>query len=288
MRKIVDNEIESLLEELSESLRIRRYSEATKKRYDTVVKSYLYYEQTKGKKLRELTEDDVIEYLNLLTEVKGYKASSYNNVNAILKYFLEVVLGKEIAYRKLPNAKVGFRRKIVVTKEELKRIFSFAKNTRDKCFLLLAFGSGLRVSEIASLRIENIDSKNMKIKQIGKGDRERITVLPEETLFYLRRYCKEKKITKESNYIFLNKQGRKLATSTVSYRIKELSDKSGVKKSAHKLRGGFATEMLRSGVDVMIVQELLGHTSPETTSKYAEMVRLEDKIKNPLGGEFYE
>lgn len=117
---------------------------------------------------------------------------------------------------------------------------------------------------------------------------KRITVLPEITLKVLREYCKEARITKTSKYIFVNKQGKHISPTTVSYRIKEISDRSGVRKSAHKLRGGFATEMLRGGTDIMIVQELMGHTSPETTSKYAEMVRLEDKIKNPLEGEFYE
>lgn len=288
MRKIIDQEIEEILKELKESLEIRRYSEATKRRYETVVKGYLYYEQEQEKNLRDLSEKDVLEYLRMLTKEREYKASSYNNINAILKYYLEIVLEKEVSYRKLPNAKIGYRRKVVVSKEEFKKIYEQSKTSRDKCFLLLAYGSGLRVSEIAGLKVENIDSKNMKIKQIGKGDKERITVLPDQTLKKLREYCKEAKITKEKEYIFLNKQEKPIAASTVSYKIKKLSDKSGVKKSAHKLRGGFATEMLRAGVDVMIVQELLGHTSPETTSRYAEVVRLEDKIKNPLGGEFYE
>lgn len=288
MREIIDQEIKEILKELKESLKIRRYSEATKRRYDTVVKGYLYYERRQSKNLRQLTEKDVLGYLQMLTEERDYKSSSYNNVNAILKYFLEIVLEKDISYRKLPNAKIGYRRPVVVSQEEFSKIYETSKNTRDKCFLLLAFGSGLRVSEIASLKVENIDSKNMKIKQIGKGDKERITVLPEQTLVKLREYCKEEKITKENKQIFLNKERKPIAASTVSYRIKELSDKSGVKKSAHKLRGGFATEMLRAGVELIVVQALMGHTSPETTSRYAEVVRPEDKIKNPLGSEFYE
>ena len=288
MRKMVSDEIDKILEELKESLEIRRYSEATKKRYASVLTSYLISEQEKGKKLRELTENDIIEYLKYLTKIREYKASSYNNVNAILKYYLEVVLDKNISYRKLPNAKIGYRRPVVISKKEYEQLLKETENTRDKCFIKLAYGSGLRVSEIANLRIKNIDSEHLKIIQIGKGNKERITVLPKETLLDLREYCREQKITKNSDYIFLNKEGKHIASTTVSYRIKELSDKCGVKKSAHKLRGGFATEMLRMEVPIIIVQALMGHTSPETTSKYAEIVKLEDKIKNPLEGEFNE
>ena len=269
MRKIVPDEIAKILEELNESLEIRRYSEATKKRYKTVLKEYLLYEKEKSKELKKLNEKDVIEYLKYLTEERKYKASSYNNVNAILKYYLEVVLDKNISYRKLPNAKIGYRRPVVISKEEYERILKEAKNTRDRCFIKLAYGSGLRVSEIAKLKIENIDSQHLKIVQIGKGNKERITVLPIDTLKELREYCKENKITKEGKYIFLNPEGKPIASTTVSYRIKEISDKSGVRKSAHKLRGEFATEMLRMEVPLIIVQALMGHTSPETTSKYA-------------------
>ena len=288
MRKVVKDEIDKILEELNESLEIRRYSEATKKRYTSVLKGYLLREQEKGKNLRELTEEDVIQYLKELTQIRNYKASSYNNVNAILKYYLEVVLDKNISYRKLPNAKIGYRLPVVASKSDYEKILKEAENIRDKCFLKLAYGSGLRVSEIANLRIKNINSKHLKIVQIGKGNKERMTVLPLETLMDLREYCRENKITKKDDYIFLNKEGKHISPATVSFRIKELSDRSGVRKSAHKLRGGFATTMLRMGVPLLVVQSLMGHTSPETTSKYSEIVRLEDKIKNPLEGEFNE
>ena len=289
MKKIENQEIEKILEELEESLKIRRYSDATKKRYNTVLRAYLYYEAENEKDLKNLTEEDVIQYLKMLTEKRNYKPSNYNNVNAILKYFLEIVLGRNIVYRKLPNAKIGYRRKNVVRKEEYEKMLANAQTTRDRYFILLAFGSGLRVSEIANLRIENIDSKNMKIKKIGKGDRERITLLPKKTLNELRKYCVEKGITKAGDYIFLNQQKKPISASTVSERVKEVAKISGINKSAHKLRGGFATQMLRMGIDPMVVQELMGHTSPETTSKYAELVRLEDKIKNPIDdGGIYE
>ena len=288
MRKIVTDEIDKILDELNESLEIRRYSEATKRRYASVLKGYLISEQEKGKKLRELTENDVIEYLKYLTQTRKYKASSYNNVNAILKYYLEVVLDKQISYRKLPNAKIGYRLPVVASRSDYEKIVKEAENTRDKCFIKLAYGSGLRVSEIANLRIKNINSEHLKIVQIGKGNKERMTVLPLETLLDLREYCRENKITKKDDYIFLNKEGKHIVPSTVSFRIKELSDRCGVKKSAHKLRGGFATAMLKLGVPLLIVQALMGHTSPETTSRYVEIVKLEDKIKNPLEGEFNE
>lgn len=284
-------EKERIIGELKEGLKIRRYSESTIKRYVSVVNTYLNHELKKKKVLKEIKEKDVLEYLKELTEIRKYKSTSYNNVNAILKYLLEVVLELEISYKRLPNAKIGYRMPIAVTYEEYEKIAKQITKTRDKCWLMLAYGSGLRVSEIAKLKIEDIDSKNMKIHVIGKGNKERISVLPKKTLIMLRKYCKEQQKTKKEKYLFSKKDKEKhISGTTVSYKIKEYIKEAEIERkiSAHSLRGGFATSMLKQKVDLLIVMSIMGHTSPETTSKYAELIRIDSKIKNPLDGEFNE
>ena len=131
----------------------------------------------------------------------------------------------------------------------------------------------------------------MKIKVLGKGNKERITVLPEETLRYLREYCKEEKITRKDKYLFKGQKGHDyVSESTISRSFRENVDKLKLDKkiTIHSLRRSFATHLLRMGVDIQIVKELMGHNSITTTSSYAKVVYESKKIKNPLDSEPYE
>lgn len=108
---------EELLEKLENDLKIRRYSSQTLKRYLYITDMFLKYEEEKNKDLNKLNEYDAIEFLNYLTVERKYKPSSYNNVNAIVKFFLEVVLERNIGYKRLPNAKLEVKLKYVPTKK---------------------------------------------------------------------------------------------------------------------------------------------------------------------------
>lgn len=277
-----------LLEKLESNLKIRRYSEQTVKRYLYITDMFLKYEEEKNKDLNQLNEYDAIEFLNYLTVERKYKSSSYNNVNVIVKFFLEVVLERNIGYKRLPNAKLEVKLKYVPTKKEILYLIDNANSIKQKCFISLAYGSGLRVSEIARLEFKSIDSKNMKIKVIGKGKKERLTLLSKKTLEYLIEYVSEYKITKKEKYIFKGKKGEYITESTISRGFKALVKKLKMNENItiHTLRRSFATHLLRMGVDIYIVKELMGHNSITTTSGYAQVLYREKQIKNPLDSEF--
>ncbi len=279
---------ELALKKLENDLRIRRYSDTTIKRYLYITNLFLDF--IKGNDIEKLTEKDVILYLDYLTKVRNYKASSYNNVNAILKFFLEVTLNKDIGYRRLPNVKVEIKEKVIPTKEEVLKIINNANDIKQKCWYALAYGSGLRCSEIARLKVQDIDSKNMKIKVSGKGKKERLTVLPIITLKLLRKYCKEYDITKYNKYLFEGKRCEHIHEVTISKLFKAQVIKLGLDKniSIHSLRRSFATHLLRMGVALEEVKELMGHNSITTTSSYMKVVYIEKEIKNPLDSESYE
>lgn len=279
---------EELLEKLENDLKIRRYSSQTLKRYLYITDMFLKYEEEKNKDLNKLNEYDAIEFLNYLTVERKYKSSSYNNVNAIVKFFLEVVLERNIGYKRLPNAKLEVKLKYVPTKKEILYLIDNAKSIKQKCFISLAYGSGLRVSEIARLEFKSIDSKNMKIKVIGKGKKERLTLLSKKTLEYLIEYVNEYKITKKDKYIFKGQKGEYITESTISRGFKDLVKKLKMNENItiHTLRRSFATHLLRMGVDIYIVKELMGHNSITTTSGYAQVLYKEKQIKNPLDSEF--
>ena len=274
---------------LENDLKVRRYSLGTIHRYSYVVEKFLNYIGTK-KEIDDLNEKDAINYLEMLTDERHYKASSYNNINAILKFFLETTLEKNIGYKRMPNAKVEVRIKMVPDKETILKIINGTKNLKHKCWYCLAYGSGLRTCEIAKLKMKNIDSKNMKITVIGKGNKERITVLPKMTLDYLKEYVIKNKISGRETYLFKGQESECASEVTISKSFYNVVKRLGLdtRITIHSFRRSFATHMLRSGVDIETVKELMGHNSISTTSSYAQVVYKEKQIKNPLDGESNE
>lgn len=274
---------------LENDLKVRRYSLGTINRYSYVVERFLDYIGTK-KEIDDLNEKDAINYLEMLTDERHYKASSYNNINAILKFFLETTLEKNIGYKRMPNAKVEVRIKMVPDKETILKIINGTKNLKHKCWYCLAYGSGLRTCEIAKLKMKNIDSKNMKITVIGKGNKERITVLPKMTLDYLKEYVIKNKISGKETYLFKGQGAECASEVTISKSFYNVVKRLGLdtRITIHSFRRSFATHMLRSGVDIETVKELMGHNSISTTSSYAQVVYKEKQIKNPLDGESNE
>lgn len=279
---------EEILKKLKNDLMIRRYSLGTVNRYLYVINRFLDY--MKDKPIESLNEYDALDYLSFLTKERNYKSSSYNNINAIIKFFLETTLEKNIGYRKLPNAKLEVRIKVTPSKQLILKILENTTNLKHKCWYSLAYGSGLRTCEIAKLKVKDIDSKNMKIKVIGKGNKERLTLLSEYSLKLLLQYCKKYNITKNDSYLFKGEAKEHIHEGSISRSFSDLVKRLNINMivTIHSLRRSFATHLLRMGVDIETVKELMGHNSITTTSSYAQVVYLEKKIKNPLDSELYE
>ena len=281
-----------VLIKLENDLEMRGYSSQTKKRYNYIISSFIDYmnKLNKEKNIDDYNEYDVINYMKYLKDTRSYKNSSYNNVNSILKFFLEVTLERDIGYRRLPNRKVEIRKKIRPDRDTILEIVNKTENLKHKCWILLAYGSGLRVSEIARLKVKNIDSKNMKITVIGKGNKERITVLPKTTLEILKKYVKELNIIDKDEFLFKGQAKREfIHEGSISRSLSDTVKKLNLSKeiTMHSLRRSFATHMLRdNNVNIEIVKELMGHNSITTTSGYIEYVYKELQIKNPLDMDF--
>ena len=281
-----------VLIKLENDLEMRGYSSQTKKRYNYIINSFIDYmnKLNKEKNIDDYNEYDVINYMKYLKDTRSYKNSSYNNVNSILKFFLEVTLERDIGYRRLPNRKVEIRKKIRPDRDTILEIVNKTENLKHKCWILLAYGSGLRISEIARLKVKNIDSKNMKITVIGKGNKERITVLPKITLGILKKYVKELNIIDKDEFLFKGQARREfIHEGSISRSLSDTVKKLNLSKeiTMHSLRRSFATHMLRdNNVNIEIVKELMGHNSITTTSGYIEYVYKELQIKNPLDMDF--
>ncbi|MFC1627054.1 tyrosine-type recombinase/integrase [Patescibacteria group bacterium] len=262
--------MQRLLEKTEKALILRNYSKRT-------VDSYLFC----LKKYFSFKNKDVNEFL-LILHKKGYAPQTINlHLNAI-KFFYREVLNKPI------KAKVKFTKRdkrlpIVLSRQEVDKVLRGIKNLKHKLMLSLAYGAGLRVSEVVNLRVSdiNLDELTIHIK-VAKGKKDRITIIPESIKMDLERMINGKS---GQDFVFESERGGKLTTHTAQKVFKDSLKKAGIKKPAtfHSLRHSFATHLLENGVDVRYVQELLGHKSITTTQVYTKVTNPSLKnIKSPL------
>ncbi|UCH45259.1 MAG: tyrosine recombinase XerC [Nitrospiraceae bacterium] len=148
------------------------------------------------------------------------------------------------------------------------------KPTRDKAILELLYSSGLRVSELTSLDVIDLDSKESVLRVKGKGRKERIVPIGSKAMEALQNYLPERiSLKKKSPALFLNNRGGRLTQRSVSRILVQYSRMINLKGdlSPHTLRHTFATHLLHEGADLRSIQELLGHASLSTTQKYTHV-----------------
>ena len=149
---------------------------------------------------------------------------------------------------------------------------------RNRAMLETLYSSGLRVSELISLKLSNLYTDTGFVRVMGKGSKERIIPIGRAALRYIKLYVEEVRchLTLQSgfeNYIFLNRRGKKLTRVMVFMIIKTLVQSVGLKKtiSPHTFRHSFATHLIEGGADLRAVQEMLGHASITTTEIYTHL-----------------
>ena len=142
---------------------------------------------------------------------------------------------------------------------------------RDKVILALLYSTGLRISELTGLISRDIDFDERTIRVRGKGEKDRIVLFDEKTKDLLMEYLDLR--DSDSEYLFTNRQDNKLSSRYVQIMIKKYADKAGIRKKVtpHILRHSFATHLLKNGVDIRVIQQLLGHSSLATTQIYTSV-----------------
>lgn len=266
------------LQKTERELKIINYSPKT-------IKSYLYclqkYFLFKGNTFTELDQENIKNFL-LYSQKKHISAQSRNLfLNAIKFYYRNVVRNQQTI--KIKSAKKAKNLPTVLSRNEVMKILEFPKNTKHKLLLSLAYGAGLRVSEVIGLKVQDLDFEELTvyIKQ-GKGQKDRISIMPRSLIDNLKNLIagKEKK-----DIVFTSERGGKLSTRTAQKVFENALRNSDVKKNAtfHSLRHSFATHLLENGTDVRYVQELLGHQNIRTTQRYTHVTNPKLKnIKSPL------
>ncbi|MBU0964460.1 tyrosine-type recombinase/integrase, partial [Patescibacteria group bacterium] len=157
------------------------------------------------------------------------------------------------------------------------------RNAKHKLLISLTYGSGLRVSEIVSLKVKDLDLEELviHIKQ-AKGKRDRITIFPGKLKQDMQSFIDGKE---KNDYVFASERGGKLSSRTAQKVFEHALKRAGIQKQAsfHSLRHSFATHLLENGTDIRYVQELLGHQNIRTTQRYTQVTHTSlKKIISPL------
>lgn len=229
----------------------------------------------------QITEQQVRSFLSGLAK-RGVSASTMNQAICALRFFFREVLRYkwelELRYQRAPQ-----RVPVTLTREEMVRLFGAVRGLRERAAMEIAYGSGLRLSEVLHLKLADIDSARMILRvDQGKGKKDRNVMLSAALLETLRAYWKE---SKPRVWLFPGHHGKAPLHPTLIQRaFKEAKNKAHIVKavSFHSLRHSFATHLLESGVNVKTIQTLLGHQSLGTTQRYIHVAGDYLKTASPL------
>jgi len=257
---------EKLLERLEKDLRIRGMSPRTVKSYKGALKEYFKW---KGKDLDQMDEENIREFL-LYKEEQSSSASTRNLMLYAIKYFYREVLHKDLTIQ-IRSAKEAKSLPVVLSRAEIKRMLDATENLKHRVLLALAYGAGLRVSEVTSLCVRDVSlDENVVHVKHAKGNKDRITLLSEKIIPDLRTLIAGRR---PDEFIFISERGGELTQRTTQKIFESALKGAGVQKKAsfHSLRHSFATHLLENGTDVRYVQELLGHANIRTTQRYTQV-----------------
>ncbi len=236
-----------------------------------------------GKSPEELGEEEVKEYLSHLLEDRKLSRGKYRNYVAGIKFLYMTTLNREEVVKKIRYPKAAKKLPVVLDLAEVKALLSVTENLKHRALLTITYSAGLRISEAASLRVTDIDSKRMMRVQQGKGGKDRYSILSQTTLELLRHYWRQ---YRPKQWLFEGQDKEThISVSAIRQIFLEAKERAGITKptSPHTLRHSFATHLIESGTSLHHVQLLLGHRSPTTTTVYLHVSKMNlSKVASPL------
>ena len=252
-----------------EQLALKKYSKSTLQTYRNEFMQLL--QLLKDVHVQNLTPEHLKRYmLYCAVKLQLSENTLHSRLNA-LKFYFEQVLKREKFFWEIPRPKKQLILPKVLGESEIASLFNALENKKHKAMLFTAYSAGLRVSEIAALKLKHIDSDRMQILiENGKGKKDRYVTLSPVLLDVLRGYIKQS-IKRPKEYLFESDQtGTAYPTRTIQRVFQLAKNKARISKSVgiHSLRHSFATHLLEKGTDIRYIKDLLGHFSIKTTERY--------------------
>lgn len=246
----------------------RGYSQKTTLAYCHCVKKFMNFCH---KEPRKYTKADIKDYIDHLLDKKLSGSSINVHLNA-LKFLMEEILCKRVMLR-IKYSKTPKQLPVFLSKKEVIDLFDAVINPKHKLILELIYSAGLRVSEVVSLRKQDLEfERGIGWVRKGKGGKDRPFIIARSLEARLKKFISENCVNPAS-FLFHGRKCRHLHTRSVQEIVKQAAIRAGIEKSVHphSLRHSFATHLIENGYDVATVQPLLGHNSAETTMAYVHM-----------------
>lgn len=256
-----------ILPAMEQQLKLKGYSNSTLKTYLNEVGVFL--RTIKKHSADEFTAERIKDYLLYCSEKLNLTENTLHSRMNALKFYFEQVLKREKFFWDIPRPKRGLQLPKVLSKEEMIRLIKAIENIKHKTMIMLGYACGLRVSEITSIELKDIDEERRLLFICrAKGKKDRVVSLSPVMIVMLREYKTKYNPTK---YLFEGqKKGSNYSTRSLEAIIKAAKTKAGIRKtgSMHMLRHSFATHLLDKGTDVVFIQKILGHNDIKTTLRY--------------------
>jgi integrase/recombinase XerD len=273
-------EISPLRRRMIEDMTVRNLSPATQRSYISAVSKFSRFF---GRSPDTLTLEDVRTFQVHLAS-KAVAWASLNQTVAALRFFYGVTLGMAEVPERIAYAREPRRLPVVLSADEVVRFLEAVPSLKARTALTTAYAAGLRVSEVTGLRVGDIESGRMLIHvERGKGGRERYVMLSEQLLGILRTYWR---LARPAHWLFPGRDtGRPIDPTVLHAACRSARAAAGIDKkvTVHILRHSFATHLLESGVDIRVIQVLLGHAQLSTTTRYTQVSQLTiGRTQSPL------
>lgn len=263
-------------------LRLHGYSPHTHRAYVRAIERFVEHFSAD---LEQLGPDEIKQYL-LYLEDKGLSAATRRVHRAALKFAFSVVLGRPEVLRGITCPKTPYILPEILSQREVLGVLECMTSSRCRMAALTIYGTGLRVSEVCHLQVEDIDSARMLIRvRGGKDARDRYVMLPETLLRRLRAYWVVQRPSGPYLFPSVTDMDKPMAQRTLREALRRAGRDAGLRKPVgpHILRHCFATHLLELGTDIRQIQLVLGHRSILTTMRYTQLSRRYiATIKSPL------
>lgn len=260
----------TLRKQMTEAMKLRRFSPRTQQSYLAAVAGLAKHYCTPPD---QLDFEKIKAYLLYMTVDRGLSWSTCNVAVAAFRFFYFEVVGWEKVSLPIPSGKKPKTLPVLLSRQEIERLFACAGCTRNRVLLMTTYAAGLRVSEVVNLKPADIDSHRLMIRvEQAKGAKDRYSILSPRLLTELRLYWK---LYRPTTWLFPSSRDpqRRMSIGRAQKIYYEAKRRAGITRGhgIHTLRHCFATHLLEAGLDVRTIQSLMGHTSITTTMRYLQV-----------------
>lgn len=265
----------------------RGLAENTRMAYRSDLEQFAQWLLLREQSLQQVRRETLLEYLAWRLQA-GYKARSsarfLSGARGFYQYLLDERLILENPTLQVELPQIGRSLPDTLSETDVEALLAAPDveevlGLRDRCMLEVLYACGLRVTELVSLRLDQLNTRQGVVRVMGKGAKERLVPMGETALDWLTRYLKEGRAAllngAATDVLFPSQRGQQMTRQTFWHRIKLHAQVAGISKplSPHTVRHAFATHLLNHGADLRVVQMLLGHTDLSTTQIYTHVAR---------------